>query len=151
MENTAVKASCSVCMHINCSANNTKLCKNILCCVVFCYMTLLYYPKCMQQTGTFCSPFSKVFSAYFFSLQFSPSVFPHTIYNRYVCVSGFKTNKRLYVETVIASVAPASQISQGREGRGSWLIWEDVRKDLRRWSNSTQEDAGLWGSWSSVA
>lgn len=55
------------------------------------------------------------------------------------------------METAIASAPEASQISQGREGKGSWLIWEDVRKDLGRWSNSTQEDAGLWWGWTSVA
>lgn len=54
------------------------------------------------------------------------------------------------MKTVIAAVPQASQISQGWEGRGSWLKW-DVRKDLRRWNNSTQEEAGLWGCWSSVA
>lgn len=54
------------------------------------------------------------------------------------------------METVIASVPQDSQISQGWEGRGSWLKW-GIRKYLRSWNNSTQEDAGLWGGWSTVA
>lgn len=117
MESTSVKAGYSACILIV-QQITLIMQKCITLCGILLHDRALYYPKYIQQTGTFGSPFSKVFSA-FFPLQFSPSVFPHVIYNRYVCVSGFKTNKRLYVETVIASVAPASQISQRRDGRGS--------------------------------
>lgn len=94
--------------------------QNIIYYVIFYYTTgYCIIPNVCNKQAPFACPSAKFSLFFFFPLQFSPSVFPHTICNGYVCVSGFKTNKRLYVETVIASVAPASQISQGREGRGS--------------------------------
>lgn len=62
--------------------------KDILCCVVF-YDVIGYtiiITVCNKKVH-FAHPSAK-FSLFLFPLRFSPSVFPRTIYNRYVCVSG---------------------------------------------------------------